>query len=92
MKDLFKLIIALPFLGFQAGGSVVLGCLGFIFYTLGALVFLGSCYYLFITFGKALQGDVYSIKYFCFLILLAIGTNLITDLYFKIKAKLFTED
>jgi len=86
MKDIFKLIIALPFLSFQAGGSVVLGCLGFIFYAFGAICFAGGIYYILYSIFNASQGDLYSIKYLCLLLLVTFVCLGIQKIYFKIKA------
>ena len=86
MKDIFKLIIALPFLGFQAGGSVVIGCIGFIFYAFGAICFAGGIYYILYSIFNALQGDLYSIKYICLLFSVIFISLGIQRIYFKIKA------
>jgi hypothetical protein len=87
MKDIFKLILALPFLSFQAGGSVVLGCMGFIFYSIGILIFIGSCFYMLSTITGALQGNMDSIKYLCFLVILSIITSVSVDIYWKFKKR-----
>lgn len=86
MKDIFKLILALPFLSFQAGGSVVLGCMGFIFYAFGAICFAGGIYYILYSIFNAFQGDLYSIKYLCLLLLVIFVCLGIQKIYFKIKA------
>jgi hypothetical protein len=90
MKDIFKLIIALPFLSFQAGGSVVLGCLGFIFYAFGAICFAGGIYYILYSIFNASQGNMNSIKYLCFLVILSIATSVTTDIYWKYKKRNFS--
>ena len=93
MKDIFKLILALPLLSFQAGGSVVLGCMGFIFYSIGILIFIGSCFLLVSQIASALQGNIDSIKYLCFLVILSIATSVSVDIYWKFKkSNLTTKD
>lgn len=85
MKDLFKLILALPFLGFQAGGSIALGCLGFLFYSFGILLFIFAIIFLGHVVSESFHGNIWAIGYICFLILLALLTNFLTDIYLERK-------
>jgi hypothetical protein len=89
MKDIFKLILALPFIGFQAGGSVVLGCLGFIFYAWCVFAALGGIFFIFYNIYNSFHGDVNSMKYIGFLALLCIATLLSVEIYWKIKQHYF---
>lgn len=92
MKDIFKMIIALPFLGFQAGFVSLLGCFGAIFAIIGVYViswaFIEITKYLILAFS----GDVESIKIVVLLFFVIMGSWKIGELVWKIEKKLSTKD
>lgn len=92
MKDLFKLIIALPFLGFQAGFTSTLGCIGSIFAIIGVYslgwVFIEITKYLILAFG----GHIESIKIVIFLFFVILGSWKIGEIISKIQKHIITED